>query len=108
MAQQFIDLKIEYGDIVIENGTEVLVSDRDSIVQDIRHAILESGVLIDMIGNRSAEQRQQKINQLIEYLETDPRIIPGSIKVTIVDINTVELFADTILGRLSIIEPGEG
>lgn len=98
----FIDLKISNGDIVFINGTEALVSDRESLVQDIKHQIIETNLMIELIANRNSEIRKQKINQMIEQLETDPRIIPGSIVVTDADKNTLYFGMDTVLGYIEL------
>jgi hypothetical protein len=102
MSGDYIDLKIIDGDIVFENGTEALVSDKESLVQDIKHHILESNVLIELIANRNAEERTQKINQLIEYLENDVRIIPGSVTVSQPLTGTLYIEMDTVLGSVEL------
>lgn len=77
---QFIDLLIENNDLVLNIASEPqLISDRASIAQDIKHAIRESGLLVEMIGERHPEQRQRLIQELTLLVEDDERLIPGTI-----------------------------
>lgn len=77
----------KYSDILIENddvrsdefGSAVIITDRDVIVQDLIHAIRESGYLIEMVGERDPERRRLLKSRIIDLAEEDLRIIPGSI-----------------------------
>ncbi|WP_163832251.1 DUF2590 family protein [Spartinivicinus ruber] len=76
----YIDLLINENDLVLTiAGEPQLTSDRASIAQDIQHAIRESGLLVDMIGERHPEQRQRLIQELTLLVEDDERLIPGTI-----------------------------
>ncbi|WP_163831877.1 DUF2590 family protein [Spartinivicinus ruber] len=76
----YIDLLIENNDLALTiAGEPQLISDRASIAQDIQHAIRESGLLVEMIGERHPEKRQGLIQQLTLLIEDDERLIPGTI-----------------------------
>jgi len=79
----YIDLLIEDGDFVLNTGNEpVTCNNRKSIQQDIAHAILESGLLTELIGERSPTLRADILTRLELLIEDDERIIPGTIKLT--------------------------
>ncbi len=79
-----------YKDILITNddldldvdGQAVIIYDQDVIVQDLIHAIRESGLLVDMIAERSNERRQLLQQKIILLAEDDERIIPGTVTIT--------------------------
>ncbi len=81
MAEQYIDLLIEDDDLKLDaDGIPVMTSDKPSIVQDICHAIRESGYAINMIGERNSEKRALLQNKILTIVEDDTRIIPGTAK----------------------------
>lgn len=57
----------------------VIIEDRDVIVQDLIHAIRESGYLVEMIAERDGDLRQLLMNSIILLVEEDSRIIPGTV-----------------------------
>lgn len=78
--RQYIDLLINNGDIQLNTGNEpVLCDNRVSVAQDIVHAILESGLANQLIGERSRAMLADIYIQITLLIETDTRIIPGSI-----------------------------
>ena len=77
----YIDLLIENNDLALDvAGEPQLISDRASIAQDIKHCIRESGLLVEMVGERNQEKRQGLIQQLTLLVEDDERLIPGTIE----------------------------
>lgn len=78
----YIDLKIADGDFVLNSGHEPdLCDNRVSIGQDIKHAIIESNLATQLIGQRSAVLRNDVYLQIVLMCETDNRLIPGTVRV---------------------------
>lgn len=79
--QKHIDLKVDNGNFVIDKaGFSEPISDRESIGQDIKHRIIEGGLLFDLIAERSPIRRQQIINKVIDDIERDERLKPGTVE----------------------------
>ena len=98
MAEQlYIDLHISNNDLTLDSGGEpVLLNDRDSIAQDIKHLIRESGFMVKIIGQRDPIQVAINLQALELLIEEDIRLIPGTIRIKQ---TTTELFfvlADTV------------
>lgn len=98
MAETFVDILIRDGDIVVADAIEQHVSDEQSLEQDIKHMILDSGYLIETIGERDADKRTLAYNKLVRLIEDDIRVIPGNVEITELDNNAVLVTADTIYG----------
>lgn len=80
---QYVDLLIVDDDIAIgDDGCPAYIDGRASIAQDILHLMRESGLLLSLIGQRDAEVRQSVLVQLVQLIEDDLRIIPGTAKIT--------------------------
>lgn len=78
----YIDLLITDNDISLNVGNEpVLISDFVSIGQDVKHAIIESGLATKLIGERSITMQIDIINQIELLTEQDKRIIPGTVNI---------------------------
>ncbi|WP_392551241.1 DUF2590 family protein [Orbus wheelerorum] len=82
MDKLYFDLLINGNDITLDNVNEpVITCDFISIGQDIKHAIIESGLAIKLIGERSPLIRTDIINQIELLAEQDRRIIPGTVNI---------------------------
>ncbi|HDR2889426.1 TPA: DUF2590 family protein [Enterobacter asburiae] len=93
---QYIDLLIENGDFVLNTGNEpVTCNNRKSIQQDIAHAIIESGLLTEMIAERSPTLRADIMTRLELLIEDDERIIPGTVELTEESISRLWVTAST-------------
>ena len=96
---KYIDLKITDDDLALDSdGTPLTVSDKVSIVQDLCHAIRESGYAVNMIGERNRDMRRLLQQKILEVVENDTRIIPG----------TANFYEDTVnfvngVGKYTII-----
>ncbi len=77
---------------------------RDVIAQDLKHAILDSGILVALIGERSPLKWAGNLQKLELLAEDDPRIIPGSVIVERdrVQRGRIYLFAETVLGQVKL------
>ncbi|AHF77567.1 Phage protein [Sodalis praecaptivus] len=79
----YIDLLIDRGDFALNAGNEPeLCNNRQSIGQDIVHAILESGLATQLIAERSPTLRADIFTQLELLVESDERIVPGTVEVS--------------------------
>ncbi|MCD9502396.1 DUF2590 family protein [Photobacterium phosphoreum] len=76
------DLLIVNGDIVIDEGRNPrLITNEACIAQDVKHAILESGLAVQLVAERSPNIE----HQIILLAEHDLRIIPGTGAITHLD-----------------------
>tara|TARA_R110002051_G_scaffold183347_3_gene252916 strand:- start:1457 stop:1798 length:342 start_codon:yes stop_codon:yes gene_type:complete len=97
----YSDLKIIDDDLVRDEfGQPVFIYDRDVVDQDIRHSIRESGLLEQLIGERSPNQRKMILSKLRILIESDPRVIPGTSEMDIKDIENFRIIADTDFGKI--------
>lgn len=92
----YIDLLITDGNFTLDSGNEPRrCSNRDSIAQDIIHSILESGITARLIGERSPTMRGDVITRLTLLVESDERLIPGTIVITEESISRLYVTAET-------------
>ncbi len=83
MDSLYIDLLITDRDFTLNSGNEpVLCDNRVSIAQDCVHAIIESGLATQLVGERSPTLRADLRNQIEMLVEDDERIIPGTVRVS--------------------------
>ncbi|WP_427195073.1 DUF2590 family protein [Morganella morganii] len=103
MDSLYIDLLITGRDFTLNSGNEpVLCDNRVSIAQDCVHAIIESGLATQLVGERSPTLRADLRNQIEMLVEDDERIVPGTVRVN--EESKVKLWvtADTYdFGRIS-------
>ncbi len=103
----YIDLLIENDDIATDDaGQPLIITDRDVIAQDINHAIRESGLMSDLIGERNRQQRALIRKKLRTVLESDSRVTPGTSSVTEIMTDTKKISlvitAETEFGLITI------
>lgn len=92
----YIDLLITDGNFTLDSGNEPRrCNNRDSIAQDIIHSILESGITARLIGERSPTMRGDVITRLTLLIESDERLIPGTIVITEESISRLYITAET-------------
>jgi len=78
----YVDLLITGRDFTLNAGNEPgLCNNRTSIAQDIVHAIIESGLTTLLVAERSPTLRADVITQMILLIESDERIIPGTVNI---------------------------
>lgn len=79
----YVDLLIEDDTLAVDaDGLPRFVSDRESIAQDIRHMIRESGELVAMVAERDADLRRLHEQRITRLVDEDTRIVPGSASLT--------------------------
>ena len=100
--QQWIDILINKDrDIELDvAGMPAYTDNRASIAQDIKHMILETGILVELIGDRSREKWQSNMNRLELMVEEDVRIKPGTVKIDRPRTEILNLTADTTMGPI--------
>jgi len=78
----YLDLLITDNDLTLDiAGEPILTGDRDSIAQDIKHLIRESGLLVQIIGERRQAQIILNLRRLELLIEDDERLVPGTINI---------------------------
>lgn len=93
----------EYLDLLIENNSfaldpshqPLLVVDRACIAQDIGHMIRESGLLVTLLGERNSLRQRDCIQQLEILVETDVRLVPGTVRIIKQGLGTYLVTAET-------------
>ncbi|NXZ86295.1 DUF2590 family protein [Serratia fonticola] len=79
----YIDLLITDGDFVLGPGNEpTLCNNRVSISQDCVHSIIESGLVKELIAERSPVLRADILLRMELLVETDERIVPGTVQIS--------------------------
>ncbi len=94
--KQYIDIKVIDGGWQMDAGQQPTeCSDLYSIAQDIKHLIMESGLLRELQGERHVALRSDVLVQIEQLTETDIRIIPGSATATEIKPGEITLTAET-------------
>ncbi|MEX6062123.1 DUF2590 family protein [Providencia hangzhouensis] len=100
----YIDLLITNRDLTLNSGNEPgLCNNRQSITQDVAHRIIESGLATQLVAERSPTLRADIRTQMEMLVESDERLVPGT--VVIDEENTKRLWvnADTYdFGRINL------
>ncbi|HHW7449433.1 DUF2590 family protein [Pasteurella multocida] len=92
----YFDLLIKGEDITLDSGNQPVICDnRVSIAQDIKHALIESGLATLLIAERSRILRRDIILQMILIVEEDRRLVPGMIFIDEEDQGRLRLTAET-------------
>lgn len=93
----YVDLSIHSDAIQLDSfGLPLLIDGRASIAQDIKHMVRETGLLVEMVGERNAERVKRNMVRIERHVEDDARIRPGTARVTRVNTDTFYLTAQTI------------
>ncbi|QPB43072.1 DUF2590 family protein [Rodentibacter haemolyticus] len=106
MEKHYLDLLIIGEDITLDSGYQPMICDnRASIAQDIKHAILESGLATQLIAERSRILRRDIILQMVLLVEEDVRLIPGTVSIIEEKLGQLFITADTYeFGKLDELE----
>lgn len=81
---KYTDLLIQDDGIAADAmGMPILIYDRAVINQDIRHMIRESGLVEQLIAERSLKQQLLIFKKIRMLVEEDWRIVPGSSEISI-------------------------
>ncbi|MFM2632990.1 DUF2590 family protein [Vibrio alginolyticus] len=94
---KYQDILIENGDVVLDAGRNpILIQDRAVIAQDIKHAIIESNLAVDLIAERSPSKKADIRTKLELLVEEDFRLVPGTVRLEEPTEGTIYVFATTI------------
>ncbi|MEH0788889.1 DUF2590 family protein [Vibrio alginolyticus] len=108
---KYQDILIENGDVVLDAGRNpILIQDRAVIAQDIKHAIIESNLAVDLIAERSPSKKADIRTKLELLVEEDVRLVPGTVRLDEPTEGTIYVFADTMVFgelKLEIVNNGE-
>ena len=101
---KYQDLLIENGDLVLDAGRNpALIQDRAVIAQDIKHAILESQLAVELIAERSPSLKADIRTKLELLVEEDVRLVPGTVRLEEPKEGMIYIFAKTIdFGDLTV------
>jgi hypothetical protein len=102
----YFDLLITDSDFVLGPGNEPeLCNNRVSISQDVVHSIIESGLVKELIAERSPTLRADVLLRMELLVETDERIVPGTVHISDGGHGDFFIDADTYdFGPLSVRE----
>ncbi|MGL4193185.1 MAG: DUF2590 family protein [Vibrio sp.] len=93
--KSYIDIKVIDGGWQIDAGAQpTQCSDLYSIAQDIKHAIMESGLARQLVAERNPILRADVLLQIEQKAELDSRIIPGTAKATESEAGNIQLTAN--------------
>lgn len=96
-SQENSDLLITDDDLAPDAaGVPKLVSGRDCITQDIKHMIRETGLLVELVGNRNARKEAKNLLAITIEVDNDERIVPGSASIEKSDVGVYNLTATTV------------
>ena len=103
MMTTYTDLLITNDEITLDSaGVPVVIHDRDVIAQDIRHMLRESGLLEQLIAERSAGMQALLFKRIRMLVEQDSRITPGSSVVDVIQPGEIQIRADSEFGPVSM------
>ena len=101
---KYVDLLFTDDDLSLDSaGEPQLIFDRDCITQDVKHLVRDSGLLVEVIGQRDSVAVKANTQKLILMIEEDQRLVPGTVDITRTDNETFFITATTYdFGDLSI------
>lgn len=80
--QKYSDLFINKGALALDALPQPeLINTRASIAQDIKHMLLESGLVTKLLAQRSPALRNDVYTAMELLIETDKRLVPGTIEI---------------------------
>ena len=85
----------------------ILAKNQQSIGQDIKHAIIESGLATELVAERSPTMRYDVFTKIILLVESDRRIVPGTAHINEETAERLYLTADTYdFGKIGVTIDG--
>ncbi|MEZ7277222.1 DUF2590 family protein [Pseudoalteromonas sp. N1230-9] len=96
-----IDLNIVDQDLALDSfAVPSQLTNSDVIAQDIKHRIIESGKLVELIGLRNNNIVAKILTEIELIVEQDQRLKPGTIKVIKQLTGEISVTAHTIEGAI--------
>lgn len=106
LDEQWTDILIVDRDLSLDvAGIPETIADRGSIAQDIKHMFMDTGVAVELIGERNPAKWRQNQDRMERMVEEDRRIIPGTVFIERTDDQTLYITADTQLGPIDFHLP---
>ncbi len=101
MAMINIDLNIIDNDIALDSfAVPSQLTNSDVIAQDVKHRIIESGKVTELIGLRNKNIVAKILTEIELIVEQDGRLVPGTIKVIKQLTGEISIRAQTIEGAI--------
>tara|TARA_B100001059_G_scaffold157543_1_gene157190 strand:+ start:2890 stop:3195 length:306 start_codon:yes stop_codon:yes gene_type:complete len=101
MAKINIDLNIIEQDITLNSyAVPSQLTNNDVIAQDVKHRIIESGKVTELIGLRNKNIMAKILTEIELIVEQDERLVPGTIKVIKQLTGEISVTAKTIDGAI--------
>lgn len=101
MAMINIDLNIIDNDIALDSfAVPSQLTNSDVIAQDVKHRIIESGKVTELIGLRNKNIVAKILTEIELIVEQDERLVPGTIKVMRQATGEISVTAKTIDGAI--------
>jgi hypothetical protein len=92
-----IDLNIINNDLSLDSAlTPLQLTKVQVISQDIKHRILESGLLVRLVGLRNTNAIAMILTEIELVVEQDERITPGTIEVFRTELGKISVKAQTL------------
>lgn len=93
---QRIDLNIVEEDLLLDSFKHVSqLTNADVVAQDIKHRIVESGLLPPLIKQRNVDAINKLIVELELIVEQDARIMPGTVTISATTTGLINIHAQT-------------
>jgi hypothetical protein len=91
---QTIDLLVELNDLKFNSSfVPEYITGSLAIAQDVKHMIIESGLLVPLIGQRNKWQVEKVLIEVELLIETDDRLLPGTINVSMSENDVISVSA---------------
>ncbi|GIU12912.1 DUF2590 family protein [Shewanella sp. MBTL60-007] len=93
---KYSDLLIVDGALSLDVGAQPnLTVTRKSIAQDVKHMLMESGLVTKLLAQRSATLRADVYTEMELLIETDTRLVPGTIELDVRSTKVIAITATT-------------
>lgn len=93
----YLDLSVVDGDFMLDAAANPeTVEGRASIAQDIKHMVIESGLLVEIVAERHPEKIRQNLQRIERKVDLDPRIVAGTGAVTVAAAELFFISATTV------------
>ena len=91
-----IDLNIVEEDLLLDAFRHAgQLSNADVVAQDIKHRIIESGLLPPLIKQRNPDAIANVLTELELLVEQDSRIVPGTVSINAFNTGLIDIYALT-------------
>jgi hypothetical protein len=91
-----IDLNIIDGDLSLDELLSPAQLDKANVIgQDVKHRLIESGLLVQLIGLRNENSIAVILTEIELAVEEDDRLVPGTIQVFYNQDKTISVHANT-------------